>query len=313
MGFLDMKTVIFSQGLTNVVCAVVMAFIWHRNRKRFSGLSFWVAGSVLEVAALLLILLRGSVPDAVSIVLSNTLMMAGILAIYMGLERFVGKTGSQVHNYVVVTVFACVHMYFFSFQPNLAARSVNASVGILILTFQCMWLLFRRVDIGMRQVTRGAGMVFGGYCLVSIIRAAVTLAGPQSGSDYFSSGALEAVLLLAYQMLFIILTYSLALMISRRLLMEVTAQEEKREKLIRELQDALARVKLLSGLLPICSSCKRIRDDKGYWTRIESYVRHHSEADFSHGICPECAKKLYPDANPYDEDETGEPQERELP
>ena len=70
--------------------------------------------------------------------------------------------------------------------------------------------------------------------------------------------------------------------------------EEEREKLIRELQEALAKVKKLSGLLPICASCKKIRDDKGYWNQIESYVREHSEAEFSHGICPECMKKLYP-------------------
>ena len=61
------------------------------------------------------------------------------------------------------------------------------------------------------------------------------------------------------------------------------------------LQKALAKVKTLSGLLPICSNCKKIRDDKGYWNQIEAYIRDHSEADFSHGICPECAKKLYPE------------------
>ena len=61
------------------------------------------------------------------------------------------------------------------------------------------------------------------------------------------------------------------------------------------LKEALAKVKLLSGFLPICAVCKKIRDDKGYWNQIESYIRDHSEAEFSHGICPECAKKLYPD------------------
>ena len=61
------------------------------------------------------------------------------------------------------------------------------------------------------------------------------------------------------------------------------------------LQDALAEVKRLSGLLPICANCKKIRDDKGYWNQIEAYIRDHSEADFSHSICPECAKNLYPE------------------
>jgi len=62
-----------------------------------------------------------------------------------------------------------------------------------------------------------------------------------------------------------------------------------------EFQEALAKIKTLNGLLPICASCKKIRDDKGYWTRIETYIGDHSEAEFSHGICPKCAKTLYPE------------------
>lgn len=69
--------------------------------------------------------------------------------------------------------------------------------------------------------------------------------------------------------------------------------EEERERLIGELQEALAKVKTLSGLLPICASCKRIRDDQGYWQQIEAFIRDHSEAEFSHSVCPECAEELY--------------------
>ncbi len=71
--------------------------------------------------------------------------------------------------------------------------------------------------------------------------------------------------------------------------------EEEQERLIGELKEALAEVKTLSGLLPICASCKSIRDDQGYWQQIEAYIRDHSEAEFSHSVCPECAKKLYPE------------------
>lgn len=75
--------------------------------------------------------------------------------------------------------------------------------------------------------------------------------------------------------------------------------ERERESLIAELKEALSTVKKLSGLLPICAGCKKIRDDTGYWNRIEAYIRDHSEADFSHGICPDCAEKLYPDLDIY--------------
>lgn len=74
--------------------------------------------------------------------------------------------------------------------------------------------------------------------------------------------------------------------------------EDERDILIGELKDALANVKKLSGFLPICASCKKIRDDGGYWNQIEAYIRDHSEAEFSHGICPECAARLYPDIKP---------------
>jgi hypothetical protein len=67
------------------------------------------------------------------------------------------------------------------------------------------------------------------------------------------------------------------------------------KKLIADLQKALADVKKLSGMLPICSSCKKIRNDEGYWQQIEEYIRDHSEADFTHGICEGCVKELYPE------------------
>lgn len=75
--------------------------------------------------------------------------------------------------------------------------------------------------------------------------------------------------------------------------------EKERNALIAKLQAALDDVKSLSGLLPICSACKKIRDDKGYWTQIESYITEHSEADFTHSICPDCARKLYPNIKIY--------------
>ncbi len=71
--------------------------------------------------------------------------------------------------------------------------------------------------------------------------------------------------------------------------------EAEREMLIIDHMEALSKIKTLSGMLPICASCKRIRDDDGYWNQIESYIRDHSDAEFSHSICPECAQRIYPE------------------
>jgi PAS domain S-box-containing protein len=70
---------------------------------------------------------------------------------------------------------------------------------------------------------------------------------------------------------------------------------KERENLIRELQYALDNIKTLQGLIPICANCKKIRDDKGYWNQVEGYISEHTDAEFTHGICPDCAKKLYGD------------------
>jgi DNA-binding response OmpR family regulator len=69
----------------------------------------------------------------------------------------------------------------------------------------------------------------------------------------------------------------------------------ERRKLLTQLEDSMKEIKLLRGFLPICVRCKKIRDDKGYWTQVDVYIRNHSEVEFSHGICPVCARELYPE------------------
>jgi hypothetical protein len=69
----------------------------------------------------------------------------------------------------------------------------------------------------------------------------------------------------------------------------------REREMARRVDQALADVKVLSGLLPICASCKKIRDDRGYWNQLEQYIGEHSQAAFSHGICPECVNRLYPE------------------
>ena len=90
-----------------------------------------------------------------------------------------------------------------------------------------------------------------------------------------------------------------SLEISNEKLKAVIVERQKAEEKIlvqnTELKEALSKVKLLSGFIPICASCKKIRDDKGYWNQIESYIKKHSEAEFTHSICPKCSKKLYPE------------------
>jgi hypothetical protein len=77
--------------------------------------------------------------------------------------------------------------------------------------------------------------------------------------------------------------------------------EKEKEQLIEKLEQALSEVKTLQGIIPICANCKKVRDDKGYWEQVDVYIHKHSQADISHSICPECAKKYYPDLDIYND------------
>ena len=82
---------------------------------------------------------------------------------------------------------------------------------------------------------------------------------------------------------------------SGRLLEKAIRYAIERQKLILKLQEALEKIKVLSGMLPMCSNCRKIRNDQGYWDTVEQYVRAHADVQFSHSICPDCLLALYPD------------------
>ena len=114
------------------------------------------------------------------------------------------------------------------------------------------------------------------------------------------AGLIKSIYLLEYSFLAVILTMDYVIQHDFTVLYKkekTYAQELERRVKERtaELETSLASVKTLSGLIPICASCKKIRNDQGYWQRVEEYVSAHSTADFSHGICPECMKKMYPE------------------
>ena len=227
---LDMRTIVFGYVLTDIACLVVMVLLWRQTGRRFAGTGFLVFDFACQLAALFLVVLRGSIPDWMSMVLANTLSMTGALLGYMGLLRFVGKKSRQIHNYVLLAFFVIVQAYFALVQPTLAVRNLNISLVLFIICFQCAWLLLYVIQPGMRRLTRVVGMIFAAFCAVSIVRIADFFIGSHSTENYLQAGIFEQLILVSYQMLFILLTYSLVLMLNKRLLSDITTQEEKFSK-----------------------------------------------------------------------------------
>ena len=279
---LDMKTVMISYVISNVLVTVFIALLWRQNRKQYAGLALWLVDYLLQAFGLGLNALREVMPAIVAFILANTLIVGGLFILYVGLERFVGKPRSQVHNYVLLVGFVGLMAYFAFIQPDLSIRTDIISAAILLLAAQCSVLLLCRVDPQLKPVTCYVGFIFVGYALAALARIIFIRLDPLSPTgNWFQAPGGQTLVMLVFQMLNIALTFALILMVTRRLWLDEQAQR--------------AVAKTLRGLVPICSSCKKIRDDEGYWHQVEEYVHEHSEAQFSHGLCPDCIRKLYPE------------------
>jgi len=246
---LDMRSIIFSGLLINIVCLYVAILLWRQNRLRYTGMMYWVFTFLCQALSVILIMLRGYIPDWASMVLPTDLILIGTLLGYMGLLAFVGKKSSQIHNYVILVLVTFVHVYFTYVQSDLNARIYNFSTGLLILCFQCAWLMLYRVPANMRTLTRHVGMVFVFFCLASIFRMVGVFVNGQYRIDFFQPGSSDALAVIIYQILFILLTFALALMFNKRLLQEVTTQEEKYSRAFYSSANAINLTRLQDGVV----------------------------------------------------------------
>jgi PAS domain S-box-containing protein len=226
---MDMRTIVLSYIISNTICAAVIASLWVQNRKRFAGLGFWLADFVMQMVTIALVSLRGIVPDFMSIVVSNALMILGTILLYVGLERFVEKRGPQIHNAILLVIFILVHIYFAFIQPSLALRDINISLGLLAICSQIAWLMLHRADAEMRPITRGVGYVMIVFCVISAARIGVELAVPPE-NDFFHSNIFETITIQMYQMVFVILTFSLSLIVNRRLFADLERDIIERQR-----------------------------------------------------------------------------------
>jgi PAS domain S-box-containing protein len=227
MAFLEIRTILLGSILTNLIGTLIMVLLWTKNRKRCTGITFWILNFGFQTLTFILIAMRGQIPDLVSMVAANMFSAVGILLGLIGLERFLKQERSKIYNIILIVLFAIVHYWFSIVHPSLGIRNLNIAVYGLILCSQSAWLLLFKVKHRQRSLTRAMGFVFIGFCIVSAVRILNFFIAEQPESIYFNSGTFESLILLSYQMLFILLTYTLALMFIQRLSHDIIAEQEK--------------------------------------------------------------------------------------
>ncbi len=225
---LDMKTVLFNYVAVHLLTLVFIALLWYQNRRRYEGLSLWFLSHIFQALGLSLIMLRGLVPLYVSSVAANFLILVGAVFLLTGLERFVGKRRPQVHNYLLIVAVAASMSYFLFVQPDISIRSMIVSSAVLLVTGQGAWLTLRLADSSLRPITRPVGIVLLLYSLVGLMRlTALGLSPLPASGEYFAAPLGEVLVLMAYQILGVAMTFALVIMVGRRLHADVQSQENE--------------------------------------------------------------------------------------
>ncbi len=222
-----MRAIYFSFVIADVTITMFMILFAFQNHRRFKGLNSWVISFLLQNLAVILIVLRGIIPDWSSIVLSNTILIGSLLAGLKGLCGFTGVKLNHYHNYLIIALLGIIQAWFTYVDPDLSVRNLSLAVAMLLLSAQFVWLVFISVDRNMRKLAAAIGMVYIGSSMVSLFRIINFFTGDKTSDDYFQADTFEKMVFIAYQVIFIFLSYTLALMYNRWLHFKIAAQEEK--------------------------------------------------------------------------------------
>jgi PAS domain S-box-containing protein len=291
-----------------------MVILWLQNRKHFSGTAFWVFNFAFQTIALILISLRGIIPDWISMVLSNTLVISGNILALMGIERFAGVKGRHLHNYILLAVFIFIHAWFAISKPDLPARELNLGTAFLLISLQICWLVFFRLKGELRRLTLGVGIVFLFYSLINLARIVNYFTADNLSNDYFQSGFFGSSMLIFYQMLFIILAYTLVLKFNKRLLNDLKINSEALVESQALLQTAMdcspvgiaiadapsGRIRYVNkaGLLITANSVDVIVKDIDINKYVGSWkIKHHDGTPFEPDEVPLARAVLYGETN----------------
>jgi len=287
-----MRLMFLALVLVEAFLALALLFV-QKTRRVYPGFGLWTLGESLGAVAYLLFALRGHAPDWVSFIAANTLLNLSTVVRLHGTCRFL-DVRTPTWPWYAVPVLSLVVVAFLHYAVHLAPwRTFTAGLLTAAPALHMAGLVIRRRERGHRLFSVVIGAVMAAFGALVIVQGVSALLSP--GYSVLGATTLMQGTLLAAVVLHPTLTMAFLALNSARVEGELAVAEAGLRDTIADLQRTIAEVKTLKGLLPICARCKKVRDDTGYWTQIEVFVRDRSEAEFSHAICPDCARQLYPE------------------
>lgn len=288
---IDIKTVF----LCNILIALSFGFtylVYSSYQKTYKGFMVWTAATFCNAFAFIFFLFRGPIPPALSIVATNFLLALVVLLRLDATLRYLRGLKLKKILYATPFLVSAACSYFYFIENRVEVRNVIISSTLLLFLLPIVWLFIRYPTYRFRSLY---------YLVVSFvaIRVLVAWVGAVLGYHYSVTNHFEAgfystltftVLLLGEIGIGIVFL----LLNNQRVENDLFVSNSKLESSLMNIREEKANSESIEGIVPICSYCKGIRDEKGIWHSLEKYISERTKARFSHGICPDCVTKHFP-------------------
>lgn len=276
---IDLRTVMLISGVTSILLCFCMIYIFF-TQITYAGFRQWAIAFSSLAAGMVLLSQRYIIPDFFSIILANLFVVLFIVLLAHGLSAFAGTKQRNWLYLSFLIIFFMVFSYFTYLRPNFNIRLIILSGSIVLFSICSLVIILQDIS----KILPGKAwflivyFIFNGtWFFLRLINALIN-EGVLYG--FWASGIFEKATMVVSVEASVMSAIGLIIINTRRVAHELFLANNE--------------IKTLKGFIPICASCKKIRDDKGFWNQLEKYISEHTDATFSHSICPECVEKLYP-------------------
>lgn len=291
---LDVTTLFAMSLATFFIVAVIGLFYW-KTRMTFPGFGHWVSCIAAMAMSMLSMLARPYSPLIISVLPANLFTVLAALLALDGCARFcAGRRIGWKWYAAALSVNFLIATYFTLADDRLDIRIASLSVICSVILGRAVGLLWGEKTSALRDIARGLAAFFVMWCSLALVRGAYWLFWPK---DALLSAEFGNTVYFALTGLVMIgIAYCFIMLNNARFEIELNLANERLGRSLEDLKAAITEIKVLKGIIPVCSFCKAIRDtETDEWLQFEAYIQHHSDAHFSHSICPTCVKAHYPE------------------
>jgi hypothetical protein len=290
VNLLDIRTVILVEIIVMATLSGAM-LLYRKHRKTYPGFGLWSAAMLVTVAGYIALGLRGAIPVWLSIVVSNFLFQYSVVMRFGALMLFFRERSISRWWYVSAPMGMALIAPFYFVVDRIDIRVSILTAYLVFFALLNSYIQIKNSppqDRPIRYLMGISGILFSIQMIVRAIAYFVVEDKSVFSTNLVISG--NYVITLVFEVVWGI---GFLMLNSQRIERQLLETQEQLKKNLADLQFAFGEIKTLSGLLPICAWCKKIRDDKGYWNQIEEYLKEHTTANFTHGLCPDCAENVF--------------------